>query len=67
MSVKIQLFKSALLWNEDMKSWKWLSEQVRRAVERGRDGLLRDLGAAAVAVGIVLGRGGASGQAQHGK
>ena len=33
------------------------------AVERGRDGLLRDLGAAAGAVGGVPGRGGAAGQA----
>ena len=67
MSVKIQLLKSALLWNEDMKSWKWLTDKVCSVVEWGQDGLLRDLGAAAVAVGIVLGRGGASGQAQRGK
>ena len=37
-----------------------------RAVERSFDGLLRDVGAAAGALRVVLCRGGAAGQAQTG-
>ena len=37
-----------------------------RAVERSFDGLLRDIGAAAGALRVVLCRGGAAGQAQTG-